>query len=59
MQELKSHLIAIREHELQLEGYSCQLLEEKNMYSCERQEDSSSREEYPEEPQHEENFLPK
>jgi len=41
----------------QPKAYNCQLLEEKNIYSCEKQEDSSSKEEYPEEPQYEENFL--
>jgi hypothetical protein len=59
MEEQKSQLVTFREHKLPLGVYNCRLQEEKNIYSYEKQEDNSSKAEYPEEQQYEENFLPK
>ena len=59
MEEQNSQLVTFSEHKLPLGVYSRQLYGEKNIYSCEKQEDNSSKAECPEERQCEENFLPK
>jgi len=59
MEEQKSLLVTFGEQQLQHRVYNCELLGEKNIYSCEKQEDTSSKVEYPEERQYGENLLPK
>jgi len=46
---MKSELVTFGEHKLPLRVYSCHLQGEKNIYSCEKQEDNSSKAECPEE----------
>ena len=59
MEQLKQHLITFGEHKLQPKIYNRQLRGEKNIYSCEKQEDNSSKEEGSEGRQYEENFQPR